>query len=74
MDTFAKLDDQTLEVTKAPAEAQVVTYSISFLKSQREQILRDQERVAKELAEVDALLSETEKLGIVEAVSTVPVA
>jgi len=74
MDTFAKLDDQTLEVTKVPSEAQVVTYSISFLKSQREQILRDQERVAKELAEVDALLSETEKLGIVEAVSTVPVA
>jgi len=66
MDTFKKQSDTVLRVTKAPSAPEVKTYDISFLKTQREQIVLDQERVAKELAEVDALIEQAGILGIVE--------
>jgi hypothetical protein len=72
MDTFEKIDEQTLQVTKI-LEPDVVTYDISFLKTQREtiQAQKDKDNIQRdqELAEVDTLLAKAESLGIKEAVT-----
>ena len=76
MDTFEKIDEQTIRVTKM-VEPDVVTYDISFLKTQRETIQaqkdRDNAQRDTELAEVDNLLAKAESLGIKEAVIPVDV-
>ena len=72
MDIFEKENDTTLKVIKAPAEAEINTYDITFLKTQREtiQAQKDNDNAQRdiELSEVDNMLAQAEKLGIVEKV------
>jgi hypothetical protein len=76
MDTFEKIDDQTIQVTKM-VEPDVITYDISFLKTQRETIQaqkdRDNAQRDTELSEVDNLLAKAKSLGIKETVIPVDV-
>jgi alpha-mannosidase len=63
---YTKKDNKTIEVSETtPSKLETKTYNIDFLVSQRESILKDKARVAKELADVDLLISEAGKLGIV---------
>lgn len=63
METFEKTSETEITVTKEVITE--VKIDISFLNSQREQILRDQVRVASELAEIDRLIAEAGKVGVV---------
>lgn len=68
MDT-KKVDDFTIEVTKEiPAKADVRKYNYNFLLAQKKAIEADLAKFTAarqaELAEVNALIAECEKLGI----------
>lgn len=63
------IDENTIEVTTTDPVTTVMQYDYGFLKQQRvaiqEQKDRDNTARDTELAEVDALLAEADKLGVV---------
>ena len=63
--TSKKIDPYTVEVTKTNTVAAVATYDYGYLKRQRAQILASRDA---ELAVIDALIAEADKLGVVEKV------
>jgi len=64
-----KIDENTIEVTKTiPVKEEVTKYDYNFLIAQRKAIQADLDKYVAarqaELAEVNALIAECEKLGI----------
>lgn len=72
-----KADASTIEVTRSETIETVTRYDYDFLKQQRiaiqEQKDRDNAARDAELAEVDALLAQADKLGVVAKVTDVEV-
>lgn len=64
-----KIDDNTIQVTKQIAETKVVNYDVNFLTEQRATIVANALDYATkrqtEIDEIDALLAECGKLGVV---------
>lgn len=65
MKTYTSKEKNVLEVKETVEETKTLNYD--FLLSQREQILKDIERVNAELTEVDTMIFEAKKLGMPEA-------
>lgn len=67
--TITKVDDNSIQIVKEIITTQTNTYSLGDLVKQRENIeaqkAREIEQRDKELLEVDGLIAECEKLGIV---------
>ena len=68
-ENFTKVDEHTLSTDKVvPTETKTVTYSYEYLLSQKEAIQnqKDSDNALRdaELADVDLLIAEAEKLGI----------
>jgi len=76
METYEKLDDSTIKVSKSETKEIEHTYDYSFLKEQlvriQEQKAREIEQRDAEIAEVEALIAEADKLGISESVDNTP--
>lgn len=72
MDTFTKVSDTELKVTKVVSETKEHTYTLDYLLSQKASIEKQRdEQIAQraiELAEVNTLIAEAGKLGIKEKV------
>ena len=73
-----KIDEATIEVTKTiPVSVETKTYDVNFLTGQRDQIKADAQAYADaravELKEVEGLLAECDKMGVVATVEEPPV-
>ena len=68
MNTFEKVDDNTIKVTKTEETISEVTHSYEYLILQRASIIKDKENYIalrdKEIAEIDAILAECVTLSI----------
>jgi hypothetical protein len=68
-----KVDATTMQVARSTTVESTSTYTLTFLLSQRaaivDQQIRDNAQREAELAEVDALIAEAQKLGLVESTS-----
>lgn len=71
METFEKVDKHTISASETKTEQVVKTYDYGFLKQQlitiQEQKTRDNALRDAEIAEVEKLIAEADKLGIKEA-------
>ena len=70
METITKIDSNTIEVIKTPAEQITTRFTPEYLKAQREAILKNkEEQMAQrdlELAEIDGYLVKMTELNVVE--------
>ena len=70
METITKIDSNTIEVIKTPAEQITTTFTPEYLKTQREAILKNkEEQIAQrdlEIAEIDGYLVKMTELNVVE--------
>jgi len=70
METITKIDSNTIEVIKTPAEQITTTFTPEYLKTQRESILKNkEEQMAQrdlEIAEIDGYLVKMTELNVVE--------
>jgi len=68
--TSRKVDAKTFEVTKEETKTTTVKHELKYLKEQRARIVADRAACVatrdKELADIDLLIGEAGKLGIVE--------
>lgn len=68
MKTYEKTADNQLRVIEQQ-EPKVVTYNLAFLKQQKEALIAESAKIQQSIAEVDALIAECAKVGVVEVVN-----
>ena len=64
IDTYEKGSESALKVESTKTETKTISYEYQYLLNQKTQIEKDMARVTAELAEINKLIVEADKLGV----------